>query len=102
MFAIKRAPSLLFVGAPWDGDTNAAALQRLAKLATAVALVSHNALRATPGMSTAAPLDTTFIQQFLSHGRFMLLTGCENEAQRFAFSIGAQVDFGRPSAATAS
>jgi hypothetical protein len=62
VFSVKRASSLLFVRAPWDSDTDAAALQRLAKFATAIALVSNNALRTTLGLSTAAPLDTTVIQ----------------------------------------
>ena len=74
MGAVKRSSSLVFIGFVWDSDAYPTPFQRLAKLATAIALVRDNALRASLGLSPSSPFDAACIEQLHRDRGLMLLT----------------------------
>lgn len=82
-------------------DADASSLQGLPKLPAAVTSVCNDTFGATLGLASSRASDPTAVQECLSNCGFMLLTGRQDETERLAFSVGAQMDLGRPSSTTA-
>ena len=89
----------MLIGTSRNRDSHPAATRIGANATCAVPFVAYDSLRSQAWASSTAAFDGALFHQRLEHRRFVLLSGCQDQGQQLAVPFGADVDFGRESAA---
>ena len=98
---IKRSRASL-IRLARDRDADAPLAQVRPDLPAAVALIADNTLGAQSGPSHAWPLDRSLLHHRLKGRRFMSLAGRQDDGERLAVPVGAEMDFGTEAALAAA
>lgn len=92
----------MFIGLMWDGLTNAPAMQIGADTATTVAFVSNQAMRTLFGATSLWSLYRHLAHQLLKGDGFMALSSRQDEGERLAVTVGADMNLGTKATLTAA
>ena len=95
--AVERTGAPL-VGLAWDCDADPAPPQVRADLPAAVALVADDPLGAQPRSATPWPFDRPLLHQLLEGGRLVPLAGGQDEGDRLARALDADMHLGAEAA----